>query len=225
MRISDIDRWVNCEVEALHGTRERGSLTAALVVGLKAHAMLAGESGYQISAQHEGLVAWDDVTPTSFSASRQAMAISEAARLTLSEQGWVIRDLEGVVEGPEPNGDRGRYDIIASHASFGLAVVDLKTGQGIGAAWLQVGGYLEEARNQGLALDCGGVLHVPRLKLGRDVGATLDVRPEKPLRSAWIAWRQRREVVVGAGSLPLARPGQHCRRCSLTDCPVRLGNA
>ena len=224
MRISDIDRWVNCEAEALHGTRERGSLTAALVVGLKAHAMLAGESFKSVGGIGiEGMIAWDDVTPTGYSASRQAMAISEAARKALSEQGWIICDVEGVVKSQEQGGDRGRYDIIASHVLLGLAVVDLKTGQGIGSAWLQVGGYIEEAKHP--ALTYGGVLHAPRVKQGKDVVTKLEFRPEEPLRNAWRAWRQRREAVVEEGLPPLRRPGQHCRRCSLTDCPVRLGNA
>ena len=36
----------------------------------------------------------------------------------------------------------GHLDIRAWHKDHGEAIIDLKTGQGVGAAWLQVGGYL-----------------------------------------------------------------------------------
>ena len=47
----------------------------------------------------------------------------------------------------------GHLDIRAWHTDFGEAIIDLKTGQGIGAAWLQVGGYLSlsEPSSHGVA--------------------------------------------------------------------------
>ena len=51
----------------------------------------------------------------------------------------------------------GHLDIRAWHSDHGEAIIDLKTGQGVGAAWLQVGGYLVL---DGTSVDWGGVLHV-----------------------------------------------------------------
>ena len=55
----------------------------------------------------------------------------------------------------------GHLDIRAWHSDHGEAIIDLKTGQGVGAAWLQVGGYL--TLDTPPVKPWGGVLHVPRV--------------------------------------------------------------
>ena len=110
----------------------------------------------------------------------------------------------------------GHLDLRAWHSDYGEAIIDLKTGAQVGTAWLQVGGYLlltPEPTNY------GGVLHVPRTRIDRDVKGTLELRPSEPLMGAWQPHRIRIAAIM-AGALPTRSPGLHCARCA-ADCPVR----
>ena len=72
----------------------------------------------------------------------------------------------------------GHLDLRAWHSDHGEAIIDLKTGAQIGAAWLQVGGYLTPVPSKAIFLAyglphlLGGVLHVPRTRIDRDVKGT-----------------------------------------------------
>ena len=113
----------------------------------------------------------------------------------------------------------GHLDIRAYHAEHGEAIIDLKTWRAqIGAAWVQVGGYLWLDQQR---IPWGGVLHVPRVAINKDVKGTLQLRPSGPLQTEWQRWQRRiREITDGA--TPTRSPGYHCGRCQLADCPVRI---
>ena len=69
----------------------------------------------------------------------QARAIAKEARRLLDEQGWHIMEQEEVVDVDDLT---GRFDLRCWKEGEGEAIIDLKTGQHVGAAWLQVGGYI-----------------------------------------------------------------------------------
>ena len=115
----------------------------------------------------------------------------------------------------------GHLDIRAWHSTHGEAVIDLKTGM-VGAAWLQVGGYLM-LLDEDTAVRWGGVLHVPRVKVSKDVTGTLELRDAYQLAVAWnISSHRVLDVMNGAN--PTYSPGMHCGRCRVPDCPVRIGD-
>ena len=114
----------------------------------------------------------------------------------------------------------------------GEAIIDLKTGQHVGAAWLQVGGYIlglnsrervscpENVFSKGFRMLWGGVLQVPRQPISLNVRGTLVMRDALQLERAFDTLYQRaRQVINGAAAF--RTPGLHCRRCPLTDCAVR----
>ena len=120
----------------------------------------------------------------------------------------------------------GHLDLRAWHSDHGEAIIDLKTGAQIGAAWLQVGGYLRLYQQHYISerwSGYGGVLHVPRTRIDRDVKGTLELRLHHPLAEAWDANIARIQAVM-EGALPTRSPGLHCARCA-ADCPVRVGGA
>ena len=56
------------------------------------------------------------------------------------DKGWgILGQEEALGRPPELT---GHLDLRAWHSDHGEAIIDLKTGAQIGAAWLQVGGYL-----------------------------------------------------------------------------------
>ena len=111
----------------------------------------------------EGRLAFDYLTPTERAATIQATAIARHARQLMVNQGWGVlaREEEYITEELT-----GHLDIRAWHSDHGEAIIDLKTGNGIGAAFLQVGGYISLSRPPGInqQVPMGGVLHVPRVR-------------------------------------------------------------
>ena len=209
-RISKIGDWAACEVMALRSPSRESRIGIATWVGTLAHGKLAG-----IDPPRPPRLAFDSITPTAFDAETQARDICLEARAQLAEHGWTVLEQEQTVR----RGDSvGHIDIVAWSADHGEAVIDLKTGQIPGAAWLQVGGYLD-ALGRG---DLGGVLHVPRRKTAMRVTGILELRPAADLIAAWRARWTRIEKLMAGAELPLPAPGIHCGRCSAV-CPVRVG--
>ena len=221
MRVSDISNWAACEAMALHSPpRQAGRTNVAAWVGTMGHAILAG----QPVPPTEGRIAYDQLTPTERVAQVQAQSIAKCARKLLVDQGWgILGQEEALGRPPELT---GHLDLRAWHSDHGEAIIDLKTGAQIGAAWLQVGGYLTLYGNEAgvwPAASYGGVLHVPRTRIDRDVKGTLEKRPGLLLAQAWAANMVRIDAVM-FGALPTRSPGLHCARCA-ADCPVRVGGA
>ena len=186
MRVSDIANWAACEAMALHSPpRQAGRTNVAAWVGTMAHALIAEEP---IPDQEYGRIAYDQLTPTEHVAQVQAQSIARHARKLLVDKGWgILGQEEALGRPPELT---GHLDLRAWHSDYGEAIIDLKTGAQIGAAWLQVGGYLtlygnEVGRWPGASY--GGVLHVPRTRIDRDVKGTLGKRPGLLLAQAWAA--------------------------------------
>ena len=214
MRVSEIARWTECEVYALHDpSRPPYRTPIATLVGTLAHSLLAGQDiGDHIDA---GTIAWDGKTKNGSQARAQARAIKQTAVTILAEAGWHIIESETMLSDAEVT---GHLDLLCWNADMGEAVIDLKTGQVPTTAWLQVGGYLSLSPTSPAH---GGVLHVPRQSMGKDTTGTLRLRPAAGLRTMWDAWRKRIQAIQG-GAVPTRSPGMHCTRCPLSDCDVRM---
>ena len=213
MRISDISNWTTCEAMALESPpRTAGRTNVAAWVGTLAHGLLS-----DVRPAEPARLAFDAMTPAPYHAEAQARAIAECAREVLSDQGWTPIAHEEELRRDELV---GHLDIRAWHSDHGEAIIDLKTGQGVGAAWLQVGGYL--TLDTPPVKPWGGVLHVPRVRIDKDVKGTLEFRRATGLLATWQCSMTRIQQVMD-GSRPTYSPGIHCTRCGVADCPVRVG--
>ena len=131
-RISDIGNWAACEVMALQAPpRVAGRANVAAWVGTLAHGLLSGEP-----TTHPQRLALDPLTRTEAMAQMQARAIAKKARELLTEQGWGVIGREEELRRPKEV--IGHLDIRAYHREHGEAIIDLKTGRSLGAAWLQM---------------------------------------------------------------------------------------
>ena len=216
MRPSEFATLAQCEALWLRRVPEGGAMSAAAYVGKLAHALLTGV--------HDGpqpqVVAWDKVTKNESEAQVQRHDIAEQAMRLLEDHGWAITAAE--VECGRDDGElpvSGRCDLIVEDPVGRNAVVDLKTGQQVGGAWLQVGAYLLDPDFAGYD---GGILHVPR---SRSVDRMVE-RSRFEVRSGtdlmlMANWEHRRAKQVVESDMPRRTPGSHCEGCPITDCPVR----
>ena len=221
MRVSRAADWATCELRALSDPRREPAWThAATWVGTLAHeAMLTGAEPNPDDPR-AGSVRWDATTPDAWVGRRQAMTIARIGTHALEGAYLTPIATERAVSDGE---DLGHLDILAEHenANIGLAIIDLKTGQLPATAWLQVGGYIELAREE-IAL--AGVLHIPRTPLGKTPDWRLQLRPAEAVVEEWRRLRSR-IAEIQAGSAAIARPGIHCSYCDV-QCAVstRAGN-
>ena len=229
MRISQIGEWSNCEQMAL-GSPARSSrvTTAAAWVGTLAHSRLTGVPVVEAPAH----VAWDEITRVPRHSELQASDIADEGRRLLAELGWTPLEREQIVGRPDSfSGDTGHLDMRAWHDQHGEAVIDLKTGRDVGAAWLQVGGYIDALWDGGgptihpnsnilRAPLWGGVLHVPRVGIRKAPTGTLSFRRATELVRVWRVARERIAAVL-QGEPALRTPGQHCQWCREHPCVVR----
>ena len=202
--------WATCEAMAMADPPVEGRPSAAALVGTVAHAKLAGLGKVQMPRR----VAWDNLTQSHHHLITQAESIAVHARYLLWNGQWAMIEQEEPVVTDDYT---GHLDIRAWHPTMGESVIDLKTGQQIGAAWLQVGAYIAASRTP---VQLGGVLHIPRVSNYKDAKGHLLLRPAEDLVKAWQTNLQR-IIAVQRGATPTYSPGLHCRRCSLTSCAVR----
>lgn len=211
MRVSDISAWSQCETMALTDPRHEFRVSVASWVGTLAHAKLLR----QPSLPWPQRLRFDAITQTAHQAAVQADAIAAYGERLLAHHGWEVMEAEKEVYGESIT---GHLDIKAWHSERQeAAIIDLKTGYNIGAGWLQVGGYLTL---DGTSVDNGGILHIPRVKVGKETQGTLEIRPGHALANAWTINMVRFNAVM-AGAAPTLSPGLHCGRCAKTNCPVR----
>ena len=168
MRISDIAAWAECETMALSDPKRTATISAAAWVGTLAHAKLLGTPMPALP----GRITCDAITPIVTHMGAQAYDIAECARERLENNGWSIVDTETPVD----RGDvHGRLDMWCwKRKTKAEAIIDLKTGQQVGAAWLQVGGYLDQLSDKMPMF--GGILHVPRTRVDKEVSGKLYIR-------------------------------------------------
>ena len=216
IRVSSIANWTTCEAMALESPPRQFTETCAQFVGTLAHSKLAGDiNEIEPDTYMRGRrIMWDTVTPAPFHAVSQAGAIARVASATLESDSWDIVEQEGEIE-------RGRftghYDLVVrNRLTREFGVFDLKTGQ-VGAGWLQVGGYLTLMDKR--ELTWGGILHVPRVRIGQEPKANLTVRPADQLKAAWEVASRRIED-ISQGAIPTRSPGIHCGQCNAV-CVVR----
>ena len=212
MRISQIASWSECEAMALQSPPRVARTHVAAYVGTLAHALVADLP----KPLPEGRLGFEATTPTLHAAEIQGRSIAIVARRLLYERGWGVLASEEEVRSDDLV---GHLDIRAWHSDDGEAIIDLKTGAQVGAAWLQVGGYIALS---GGTVQWGGVLHVPRQRINKDVTGTLELRPARSLIETFNANMARITQVV-EGATPTRSPGVHCGRCRAADCPVRIG--
>ena len=211
MRISAIADWTTCEAMALTDPRSEARVHVAAWVGTLAHAFLSGADAPPSPER----LRFDGLTPTVHIAWVQAKTSAAEASRCLEREGWTIMEAEREVRYGDTT---GHLDILAWHGETKrTAIIDLKTGQGIGAGWLQVGGYI--VGNIETDVDYGGILHVPRVAVSKEPKGTLELRPGADLEWAWLTAQSRIDAVL-AGATALRSPGQHCGRCA-ASCPVR----
>ena len=210
MRVSEISQWLECEKMALSSPKREGKTHVAAWLGTYAHALLLGPP-----LPKEERLRYDSLTPTIHDAKMQAHSIADYAYKLLQKKGWAVLEVEEEVTDEDTV---GHLDFRAWQSDIGEAVIDLKTGRLPSAAWVQVGGYLKLVDKP---IPWGGVLHVPRMKLGKDQTGTLEIRDSRGLMWAWGLARARVND-ISWGAQPLYSPGQHCGRCN-ADCPVRIG--
>ena len=217
MRVSDISSWVTCEAMALSSDRPRRRMSAAVYVGILAHHFLF--TGDQKTPPElptrNTMVGWDALTPTFAYAVKQAKEMAATGQAEIQRKGLSLESIEETVSS---DFDRGTLDMMVWSDTHGQMLLDLKTGRSIGAGWLQVGGYISLHEDD---IRYGGILHIPRARLG-SCQATLTLRHAKALMLLWEARRKRIDEVLEEGASPLHTPGDHCNRCSITDCPVRI---
>ena len=191
--------------------------SAAALVGTAAHALLAGLPLPKLV----GRISWDQTTPSAFHLHKQAEAIAAAGTDVLNHEGWVADVYEEFVFDDE---NTGHADIIARHPVHGTAIIDLKTGRSTGGGWIQVGGYALLASLAGHDIETVGILHVPRVKLGVEPKAGLEVRPVAGVAQAYEAQMHRIKAIVKQGAAATFSPGDHCGWCRI-DCAVRAKKA
>lgn len=226
VNISEVPHWSQCEAWALASPRSRPlDVSVAAWVGMLAHALVAGRQ----EPQQPVRLVCDSLTPVSHQANVQARAIAQKVETILAEEGVEVKETEKPVIGDWAS---GRLDILAWHPKHGYGIIDLKTGSGVGASWLQVGGYIAELRRStgvlypGSAILAaphplwGGILHVPRVKVGRDTTGSLAIRDGNDLTMAYLVAQERIQAILD-GAPPTYSPGVHCARCQVAGCPVR----
>ena len=213
-KISDVHRWTACEAWAMTGQEAKGGQqSVARWVGSMAHQILDGKEGWPTPPPRYG-VAFDSVTPLPSAASSQAQDIAAEAKALLDRYGLTIFQSEVPVE---EGVHRGTIDLLVMDRKNRAGILDFKTGRTIGAAWLQLAGYL--AAWKGVTLSFAGIVHVPRSKL--EPSGTITFRDPAELVKAWKATIKRVEEVVISAE-PTYSPGTHCSRCPLKGCAVRM---
>ena len=150
-------------------------------------------------------MAFDALTPTIQHSIIQADHIADYARKLLTAQGWGVLDREEELRRDDLI---GHLDIRAYHHDYGEAIIDLKSGAQIGAAWLQCGGYIHLSND--VTTPMGGVLHVPRVAISKDVKGSLEFRDGLALEMAWVRNHSRIAEIIEDNEGPTYSPGYHC---------------
>ena len=213
----DIGRWAACEAWAMAGKDAGGKRKhVAAWVGTMAHEVLAnrelGAFGFKRPPKHS--VAFDVVTPIPSVAVSQAQDLAAVARSLLDRYGLKIFDSEVSVE---EGLYRGTVDLIVTDNRDRAGVLDFKTGRTVKTAWLQLASYLSAWK--GVPLSFAGIVHVPRST--REPSGTITFRDPAELVAVWKATIKRIDEVSATG-VPAYSPGDHCARCPLKDCAVRM---
>ena len=220
MNISEIPDIATCERRWIRNARVRSKhMHVAAHVGTLAQEELIRLAGFAMAetdAIWDTPVVYDHITRVRPEAIHQAAIIARASWRALRESGWEILNCEV----PVGSGTiRGRYDFRLAKGKSFLGLGDLKTGQSVHGAWIQLGGYLSQTQYQ----ICGVIIHAPRTKLDKDQPVAIMERPAVGLVEEFRTWRQRIDVLQGGG-VPTPSPGIHCAACKVGNCAVRAAD-
>ena len=218
IRVSEVSGWVQCERRAHHTPPKRKSrkTSAAELVGTLAHDLIAGMDNHTVPVR----IYWDSTTPTFDVAVQQARLIANRVTELLEHYQLEIEDVEIEME---HLGVKGRTDMLVFDRKTNRHIlIDIKTGQNVGAGWLQVGGYLWLAKALNpTEIQVGAVLHVPRMQATKDVKAVLTLRDAHELIMEWEQYMGRYRDLFEGERIALPSPGFHCKHCPVTPCTVR----
>ena len=211
----DVARWATCEREALHGP-DRMRSSAVHVGALVAQGVwraLADEHTETLELPYDA-VTFDAVTPRLDDATRAAALMSEEADRVLRKR----FDGYGVMEGARHAllGYESTQNYDDNHVE---TLIHLRIGQFVGHSWLRLGQHLDEWAVSDRP-EYGAVVHVPRMRIDRDVRAGVEVRAATELVDEWVLWAKHVEAVLESRTSVLARPGRHCGQCRVA-CGVR----
>ena len=198
----DIARWVRCEREALHGPdgARSGRTHVASLVRQGAMRRIAGEDAGTLELGFP--VQLDEISARLDDVPRQSAAIAaEADRLleTYDNDVGVAAMVLAVLSA-------GWLVTIPGDRTDSTAILHLRTGRTIGAAWLELGRVLAEYSPSDRP-DLAGIVHVPRTRIHRECKGTMTVRDGFGLVGEWKSWERRVQAVLTEGSDAARAPG------------------
>ena len=196
------------------------TMTAARYVGNRAHEFF----NLRYVPNHDAplflgdfSIEFDAVTPDRDAADTQAARIADRGYRALDASRWYVLPQNDDLNHVEQYGVAGRFDFMIRHMDTDLlAVCDLKTGQDVGGAMLQLGGYLYCMRK----IPRGVLIHAPRAPLHKEQTATVEHWGRTELACEFELWKDRHSEVANGQKEPTASPGYQCKSCNVT-CAVR----
>lgn len=215
LRASMAPLWLQCPRQAEHRMRQKRSTSrvgepVARVLGSRVHHKITGDR-----FEAPDSIMFDRLTPSARELDRQVDATAALTERALRDYRVVEKELPLEVDvklGDVLVSVRARVDLVAEHPDGGRIYLDVKTGhyghrealvQMSLAAWLGFQ-YEDDVREVILIL-------APR---GRKEWETLR-RPAKELAGEAMGFIKH---VSRAVEHPLARPGDHCKRCDNRAC-------
>jgi len=203
LRPHEAMQWAQCELRALRGSGpSRGRIPIRHVVRSMALRMLSGMDPEPTPP----FCKLDGVTGRVRDAQIQARAIAGVASELLGEDllGAPVTERYELIEGGILQGD----DLLMS----------LCIEPQIGMEWFVLAGAAAARQEEPV---CLRILHIPRARIGTPcVGQSL-VRGTRSAIEAWQTWEEHIGEIITGARRAVARPGSHCRTCSLSECALR----
>lgn len=231
LRPSGLWRWQQCEKRALAEIRmpvvdDRPHIAAW--VGTEVHARVANPD-HQVS--DAGMAVYDKRTPTQNFANKQVKEIAESVTdaLEMARIEIVAQEREMGLATPFDAYPwlhmTGTVDVVGLHDTY-TVLLDIKTGDQLDHAWLQLGAYALLMDDIDMKPDRAIILHAPRSKwdpMGGGVTVSLhDLTPKRGdvdlLMDETLSHMSRVGAIIASETEPVARAGHHC-----ASCPVREG--
>ena len=234
LHASEIGRFTRCE----RGAVDRAAAPAAAPeaehiagwVGSAVHADVLGEPEPPLPDR----VKFDAKTPTLMVARYQVKRMAAKLGKWIERQRWeIIRreyGREAVLLDDTPwLSIAGRTDLEVLDEGLQTNIIDIKTGGGIQAAWLQLGiyGLLHEQSedDRGIAGSLS-TLHFPRVRIGEELPVpVLDTRPAAPVMKDALAVLKRTMRLLENPEAAIPSPGTWCEWCPVATCAVRALNS
>ena len=214
LRASSVAKWSDCPRYARQHVEGSGRSIAA-VVGTMTHAILQGKDQVSIPSQ----IWFDRTTPSLEDARIQSRAMAQAVRFLYRQHEITVEQTEIPIM-INPLRIKGHIDAVGRHGATSRVAIDLKTGRGTGAGWLQLGCYATLLAYRDKEVDEVAIVHMPRAKVSNMKTPTIEFRDAMDVRAAFGRWLQWLDTLHEQDLADVSTPGEHCRYCKL-DCAVR----